>query len=89
MTTEIATRQIPLEAMSDGLRQLGANESSVWLAMQELADWCVRNQYLLEQGRKHGFRLGATPMVKDIIALACSTPGEAAKITANIHDVPQ
>lgn len=57
--------------------------------MQELADWCIKNQKLLEQGRQHGFRLGATPMVKDIIALACSTPAEAARITGNIQDVAQ
>ncbi len=80
---------IPEDAIAEDLRRLGENEGSVWLAMQELADWCVKNQKLLEQGRTHGFRLGATPMVKDIIALACSTPGEAARITANIQDVPQ
>ena len=80
---------IPKDAIAEDLRRLGGNESSVWLAMQELADWCVKNQKLLEQGRKHGFRLGATPMVKDIIALACATPGEAARITANIQDLPR
>lgn len=88
MTTDISTRLIPVESISDGLRQLGANENSVWLAMQELADWCIKNQNLLEQGRKHGFRLGASPMVKDIIALACSTPGQAARIAGNLQDVP-
>lgn len=89
MPTEIATRLIPRDAIEHELQRMGDNESSVWLAMQELADWCIKNQKLLEQGRKHGFRLGATPMVKDIIALACSTPEEAARITANIQDVPQ
>ncbi|ABD72118.1 hypothetical protein Rfer_4432 (plasmid) [Rhodoferax ferrireducens T118] len=87
--TAIATRMIPAKALDEDFRRLGESESSVQLAMQELADWCIRNQHLIEQGRKHGFRLGTTPMVKDIIALACSTPGEAARLTANIQDVPQ
>lgn len=89
MKTEITTRMIPANALSEDFRRLGETESSVQLAMQELADWCIRNQKLIEQGRKHGFRLGTTPLVKDIIALACSTPGEAARITANIKDVLQ
>lgn len=89
MSIDIATRMIPEGAISEDLRRLGENEASVWLAMQELADWCIKNQKLLEQGRKHGFRLGATPMVKDIIALACSTSDEAARVTGNIQDVPQ
>lgn len=89
MTNAIAAKMIPASALSEEFRRLGDNESSVQLAMQEFADWCVTNQRLIEQGRKHGFRLGATPLVKDIIALACSTPGEAARITANIQDVPQ
>lgn len=87
MTTSISTRMIPAEALSDEFRRFGDNECSVQLAMQEFADWCIRNQKLIEQGRKHGFRLGTTPMVKDIIALACSTSGEAARITANIQNV--
>lgn len=89
MGNEIVTRPIPKNAIAEGLRQLGTNESSILLAMQELADWCVRNQHLLVQGRQHGFRIGMTPMAKDIVALACNTPGEAARVTANILDVPQ
>lgn len=89
MATDTSTRVIPATSLPEEFRRLGETESSVQLAMQELADWCIRNQKLIEQGRKHGFRLGATPMVKDIIALACSTPGDAARITGNIQDVPQ
>lgn len=80
MTTELATRMIPKDEIPVDLVRLGENENSTWIAMQELADWCVRNQGLLERGRKHGFRIGATPIVKDIIALACSTPDEAARV---------
>lgn len=89
MNTGIATRIIAKTAVSEELRSLGENESSVWIAMQELADWCIKNQKLIEQGSKFGFRLGTTPMVKDIIALACSTPGEAARVTGNIQNIPQ
>lgn len=89
MSTITESRRIPAAALGEEFRRLGENESSVQLAMQELAEWCIRNQKILEQGRKHGFRLGATPLVKDIIALACATPEEAGRITGNILDVPQ
>ncbi len=87
MNTEISSRIIPKQAVSEELRELGKNDIEVWLAIQELADWCVRHQGLLTQGRKVGFRLGATPMVKDLIGLACRTPAEAGRITGNIQDV--
>lgn len=83
------TRIVPDSALDNGFKRLGDSDHEVRVAMQEFADWCIRHQNLLEQGRKHDFRLGTTPMVKDIIALAANTPGEAARVTANILDLPQ
>ena len=82
------TRRIPAAAVPEEFRKLNATEEQTVVAMQELADWCIRNHRLIEQGRKYGFRMGVSPMMKDIIALATTSSDQAARINGNLQDIP-
>lgn len=82
------TRLVPAAALPEDFRKLSPTEEQTVVAMQELADWCIRNHILIEQGRKYGFRMGVSPMMKDIIALAAPTPNQAARINGNLQDIP-
>lgn len=84
---DMQTRKITFDSIPEGFRKLSSSEEATVAAMQELADWCIRNARLIEQGRKYGFRMGASPMMKDIIALASTSPDQAGRINGNLLDV--
>ena len=57
-------------------------------AMVTFVQWCLDNEHFIARGRSMGFRLGATPAVKDLIMLSSTDdPEKGRRIIANLQDV--